>query len=91
MSRYILRATSLAALLVTAGCQKAEKAPEAAVAAPETDVARAVAVTLGIKANEAAADSVLAAHGLTAEGFDSLMYTIASDSAKAAAYREAIR
>jgi hypothetical protein len=33
---------------------------------------------------------VLTAHSLTAASFDSLMWTIAMDSAKAAAYKQAI-
>ena len=54
-------------------------------------VARAVAVARGIEANPAAADSILSANGLTAAGLDSLMYTIAEDSALAAAYATAMR
>jgi hypothetical protein len=54
-------------------------------------VDRAVAVVKGIEANRASAESVLAAHQLTADGFDSLMYIIAADSAKSAAYADAIR
>lgn len=39
----------------------------------------------------ASADSILSAHGLTREGLDSLMYRIATDSVKTAAYTAARR
>ena len=91
------------ALLAFAACAKAERSEGApadsaamaqpAPAAPAADagVEKAIAVYRGIEANPAAADSVLAAHGLTQAGLDSLIYDIASDSARAAAYRNAIR
>ena len=90
MSRPFLRGLSLTALLVTIACQKGGKTSETVATGAGEDVDRAVAVTLGIRANQAAAESVLTAHHLTAGGFDSLMYVIALDSAKAAAYRKAI-
>lgn len=90
MSRSFLRGLSLTALLVTVACQKADKTSESVATGAGEDVDRAVAVTQGIRAHRAAAESVLAAHKLTAEEFDALMYSIASDSAKAAAYRKAI-
>jgi len=68
-----------------------EAAPAAEAAALPPAVARAVAVARGIEANPAATDSVLAANGLTAAGLDSLMYTIAADSALSAAYTDALR
>lgn len=90
MSRSLFRGLSLTALLVTLACQKADKTPDAVVTGAGDDVDRAVAVTQGIRAHRAAAESVLTAHNLTAEEFEALMYAIASDSAKAAAYRKAI-
>lgn len=89
------------ALLVIGACAKA-RAPESAMldsaaavapAAPALDpgVEKAVAVYRGIEAHPAAAESVLTANGLTQAGLDSLMYEIASDSARSAAYRNAIR
>lgn len=90
MNRPYFRGLSLAALLVTLACQKGDKTSETVVTGAGEDVDHAVAVTLGIRANQAAAESVLTAHNLTAGEFDSLMYVIALDSAKAAAYREAI-
>lgn len=56
-----------------------------------TPVARAVAVAQAVRAQPNAADSILAAHGLTRDEFDSLMYDIAADSALAGTYAEAIR
>ena len=53
-------------------------------------VARAVAVVSGLRAHPQASDSVLAAHGLDARSFDSLLYVIAEDPALADAYTRAI-
>jgi hypothetical protein len=64
-------------------------APAAAPA--DAGVERAVAVYRGIEAHPAAAESVLTANGLTAATLDSLIYEIAADSARAAAYSSAIR
>jgi hypothetical protein len=81
--------------LVVAGfalsaCGGADKAPESSAstpaAAPVSDVDKALAVQRGIEAAPGKADSVLAANGLTAAGFDSLMYSIAADSAQRAAF-----
>lgn len=55
------------------------------------DVALAVRLARAIQATPAAADSILAANGVTRTGLDSLMYTIAADPAKAAAYDAALR
>jgi len=57
--------------------------------APPADVQVAVAVAQAISAAPTKVDSILSAHGLTHAGLDSLMYTIAADSAKAAAYAAA--
>lgn len=57
--------------------------------APPADVQLAVAVAQAISAAPTKVDSILSAHGLTRAGLDSLMYTIAADSAKAAAYTAA--
>lgn len=86
------RGVSLFLLVAAIGCEK--KPPESGEPASTgagADVDRAVAVVKGIEANRSAAESVLAAHDLTADGFDSLMYVIAADSAKAAAYTDAIQ
>ena len=88
---------AVVAVLVALGCateqqaesDAAEPAAESTALAPA--VAQAVAVARGIEANPEAADSVLAANGLTAAGLDSLMYLIAADSALSAAYTEALR
>jgi hypothetical protein len=90
MNRHVLRGASLATLLVALACQKGDKPAEAATTGAGGDVDRAVAVTLAIKANPEAAESVLTAHSLTVASFDSLMWVIAMDSAKAVAYKQAI-
>jgi hypothetical protein len=83
-------------LILAAACSRpgGERASEAGAAstmrATDHTVDDAVAVAQAIEANAAAADSILAAHGLTHAGFDSLMYRIAADSALARAYTEAI-
>ncbi|HSE27116.1 MAG TPA: hypothetical protein VLA95_02710 [Gemmatimonadales bacterium] len=90
-----------AVLLLAGACAKGERTEgamldSAAAMAPagasaDAGVERAVAVYRGIEANPAAAESVLTAHGLTAATLDSLIYEIAADSARAAAYTDAIR
>lgn len=82
---------ALLLLVATMGCGKKDASAELETTGAGADVDRAVAVVKGIEANRASAESVLAAHQLTAEGFDSLMYIIAADSAKSAAYADAIR
>ena len=56
-----------------------------------TDVQLAATVARAIDAAPARADSVLSTHGLTRQALDSLMYVIARDSAKTAAYIAARR
>lgn len=55
------------------------------------DLDRGVTVARAIRATPDAADSILAAHGLTRSGLDSLMFAIAADSALSRAYAEAIK
>lgn len=98
MNRYLM---PLSLMLVTLGAcdstaRQESATSDSAVQAPaapamDAEVQRAVAVYRGIEAAPAAADSVLEAHGLTPAGLDSLMYGIASDSVRAAVYRDAIR
>ncbi len=54
-------------------------------------VVTALAVARGIDQAPGKVDSILAAHGLSAAGFDSLMYRIAGDSAMRAAFAEGRR
>lgn len=93
---------SYLAVIAVIGCRAAEKpadqpAAQPLVAEPQPaadlppDVQRAVTVARAIEADPAALDSILAAHGLSRAGLDSLMYAIAADSAKAAAYSAALR
>ncbi len=53
------------------------------------DVRLALTVARAIDATPSKADSILSANGLTVERLDSLMYVIAADSAKTAAYEGA--
>ena len=85
------RWAALALMIAAVGCEKKANSGETISTGAGADVDRAVAVVKGIEANRASAESVLAAHQLTADGFDSLMYVIAADSAKAAAYAAAIK
>lgn len=55
------------------------------------DVQLAATVARAIDAAPASADSIISAHGLTRAALDSLMYVIAGDSAKSAAYIAARR
>lgn len=92
----------LAAMIALAACRAGDKPADQPAAQPlvadarpaadlPSDVQRAVTVARAIEANPAAVDSILSAHGLTRPGLDSLMYAIAADSAKAAAYSAALR
>ena len=88
-----------AALMLTAACSRPEAPPAEAAEVVDTqsggvslaDLDRSVTVAKAIRATPGAADSILAAHGLTRPGFDSLMYAIAADSTLARAYTESIR
>jgi hypothetical protein len=88
-----------AVLLVAAACrgggeaakQEDTSAPITQQAALPPDVQLAATVARAIDAAPASADSILSAHGLTRDGLDSLMYAIAADSAKTAAYTAARR
>jgi len=87
----------VAVTLVLGACATKEQAETETAAEAATgealphSVALAATVARGIDANPAAADSILAANGLTVAGLDSLMYTIAEDSALSAAYARAVR
>ena len=82
-----------AAMLLAGGCgPRGEEAAEAeGNSSVMAEVDRAVATAQAIQAKPAAADSILAAHGLTRAGFDSLMYAVAADPALALAYAEGMR
>jgi hypothetical protein len=95
MTRKLMLA--MASALLVAACEQREPAEgamadslAAPVATADAGVELAVAIHRGIEANPAAAESVLTANGLTAASLDSLMYEIASDSARSAAYTKAI-
>lgn len=90
-----LMGTLAAACGGSGGGKSAEQQQPATPAAQQptvpADVQLAVAVAQAIDAAPAKADSILAANGLTRDGLDSLMYIIAADSAKTAAYSAARR
>lgn len=81
------------AMVLVGGCgPRGEEPAEAEGTAPVmAEVDRAVATAQAIQAKPAATDSILAAHGLTRAGFDSLMYAVAADPALARAYAEGMR
>lgn len=79
-------------LLAATGCARGEKQPDSAVVAPAASADRAVTAAVvanAIAANPTAADSILGAAGYTRDGFQSLMYEIAADSAMSASYAAA--
>lgn len=71
--------------------QQQPATPAVQQATVPADVQLAVTVARGIDAAPTKVDSILAANGLTRDGLDSLMYAIAADSAKTAAYSAARR
>ena len=94
--------TALAAVIALAACRASEKPADQPPAQPlvgdarpaadlPPDVQRGVTVARAIEANPTAVDSILTARGSTRAGLDSLMYAIAADSSKAAAYSAALR
>jgi hypothetical protein len=88
-----LRLASATALMLAVACggPSGDAAEAGGEASTLTGVELAVATARAIQAKPAAADSILTAHGLTRAGFDSLMYDIATDSAQARIYAEAVR
>lgn len=99
MNAHIRGLALLAAVTMAAACGRPEAPAAEAPGARVTesggvslaDLDRSVTVARAIRAMPNAADSILAANGLTRPGFDSLMYAIAADSALARAYAESIR
>lgn len=88
----------LALLLVAGACKKA---PEAATAdtlmagmagmagmpAVDPEVQLAANITIAIRSHPGITDSILSAYGVTAAKFESMMYTIAADSAKSVTFK----
>src|SRR5690606_335891 len=96
---------ALALSLILAGCGRSDDsapaggAPPAAQAPPSDPVvvdstmalvARAAAVSLGVREAPGRADSVLEASGLTVEEFEALMYRIAADPGMSLLYEGAV-
>jgi len=82
-----------AVLILAAACggPEGEATGARGGASAMTAVDLAVMTAQAVQANPAVADSILVAHGLTRAGFDSLLYSLAADSALAREYSEAIR
>jgi hypothetical protein len=81
MTRFL----TLAVLLGVACSTPAPKAPTA------DNVAEVASISKEIRANPDKASDTLTKHGLTAEQFETLMYDIAKDPAKASAYEAALK
>lgn len=74
------------------GTQTAPTQPEGTTELPpaaDAEIDKAVEVLAAIDAEPARAEAILGEHGLTAEQFEALMYDIASDPARAAAFETA--
>jgi len=85
-----IRRLAFGTALILAACSRPGR-DAAGGASAMTAVDHAVAAAHAIETHPAATDSILAAHGLSRAGFDSLMYEVAADSALARAYAEAMR
>jgi hypothetical protein len=84
------RIFGLTLALAVSACARGDSASDSAAAASSSDpVAAAAATAKALEANPAGADSILKASGHTRDSFQELMYEIAADSAKAAAYTAA--
>jgi hypothetical protein len=80
--------SGLALAAAMSACARGENAADS-TAASSDPVVTAAATAKAIEANPAGADSILKAAGYTRESFQQLMYDIAADSAKAAAFAAA--
>ena len=75
--------------VVISACSRGDSAADSANSTPADPVIAAATTAKAIEANPAAADSILTANGYTRESFQQLMYDIAADSTKAAAFAAA--
>lgn len=75
----------LAIATMLAGCGRGDTAADSSGASADPVIA-AASTAKAIEANPAGADSILKAAGYTLESFQELMYDIAADSTKAAAF-----
>lgn len=82
--RYVL---PIAALLLVAHCSP--RSNERALGGDQ-EVRVAAEIAIGIKAFPDKADSTLQAHAVTADQYELMLYHIAADSTKSAAYREIV-
>ena len=90
MKKLIPGMIAAVVLVSCAGGETTSDSATAATSSAATDtVAAAAATARAIEANPAGADSILKASGYTVESFQQLMYDIAADSSKAAAFASA--
>jgi hypothetical protein len=87
MMNKILSGLAIATLMTA--CVRAETAADSTATTTSDPVITAAATAKAIEANPAGADSILKAAGHTPDSFQQLMYDIASDSTKAAAFAAA--
>jgi hypothetical protein len=87
MMNKILSGLAIATLMTA--CVRAETAADSTATTTSDPVITAAATAKAIDANPARADSILNAAGHTPDSFQQLMYDIASDSTKAAAFAAA--
>lgn len=89
MTRSTTLLVATIALLTACGPKGPET--EGAAAPPPNDAQRAAAVSNAMRSAPTKGDSILAAHGLTADQLEDLMYRVAADSALNAEYRRLIQ
>lgn len=75
--------------LAMSACSRGDGTADSTTATPADPVIAAATTAKAIEANPTAADSILTAAGYTRESFQQLMYDIAADSTKAAAFAAA--
>lgn len=83
-----MRALSAATLLLALACSGGGSGSSEPSLSP---VEQAAAVARAIQADPAQADAALAEQGMTREAFEALLYEIAADPDKTAAYRDALQ
>lgn len=83
----LIPAFALVALVSLAACGGEKAATADTTAAAPSEVQRAAAVAEAVRSAPTKTDSILMAHGLTADELEQMMYRIAADSAQSAEYR----
>ena len=75
------------ALVALAACGGEKAATADTTTAAPSEVQRAAAVADAVRTAPTKTDSILMAHGVTADELEQMMYRIAADSAQSAEYR----